>query len=71
MVTRNTFGEEVKMLKIQADKEFKQLYPAIVASKDKGLKRMSWNAYVDGLHKEGRINDRQANTWTHPAWVEG
>ena len=36
--------------------------------KDKPLRRQLWNDFTDSLCKEGRITQKQYDTWTQPAW---
>lgn len=33
---------------------------------DKPALREAWNNYVDGLHRERRITDKQVQTWLNP-----
>lgn len=43
--------------------------PVIVqryGASDKPALRQSWNDFVDELCKDGKITDKQANTWTQP-----
>ncbi len=57
------------MTKNEASAQFKECYPEIVTSKDKGLKRLEWACYTDSLCKDGQITSKQYSTWTQPAWV--
>jgi hypothetical protein len=31
--------------------------------RDLGLRREAWVNFIDNLHKEGRITDKQVNSW--------
>lgn len=32
--------------------------------------QLAWSCYVDGLHRDGMITDRQARTWDNPCTPE-
>lgn len=60
-----------KMLtKKQALAMFNELYPKESFISDAGFdepaRREAWNNFTDALHKEGKISERQYNTWTGP-----
>jgi hypothetical protein len=54
--------------KPQAIKIYKaHILPAILKEfgpYDRPALRESWNVFTDYLHKEGKISDKQYNTWT-------
>lgn len=33
-------------------------------------KRQAFVDFIDALHRDGEITDRQANTWTNPFWLK-
>ncbi|MFA6309727.1 MAG: hypothetical protein WC677_08370 [Clostridia bacterium] len=37
--------------------------------KDIPLRLQSYNDLIDGFHKEGKITDKQAQTWGHPKFL--
>lgn len=41
-------------------------YAQAIKRGDKGELRMLWSVYIDWLHREGLITDRQAQTWGQP-----
>ena len=58
------------MTKKEALAEFKRLHPKTLFIRngwvDKPMRDQAWNDFTDGLHKEGRINNRQFQNWVHP-----
>lgn len=54
--------------KKQVDQQFKELFfnDSICTSIDKPLRCEAYNNYVDALHKDGIINDRQVNNYCIP-----
>ncbi len=54
----------------QALREFRrEVAPGVVARfghRDKPACRQAWNDWTDGLHRDGRITDRQVQTWVGP-----
>jgi hypothetical protein len=47
----------------QALKSFRARF---VFDGDKPAARQAWVVYVDGLHRDGLITDKQAKTWDNP-----
>jgi hypothetical protein len=33
-------------------------------------RRLLWNDYVDNLHSDGEITDKQVNSWSQPKWLK-
>ena len=53
------------MTYIQAVRNFKEHFLPH-AGTDKPAIRMAWCTYIDGLHRDKLITDKQANEWDHP-----
>lgn len=34
--------------------------------RDQTMRRTAWNDHVDALYKDGKITERQADTWQNP-----
>lgn len=45
-------------------KQFRALF--VFDRRDKPAARQAWVMYVDSLHRDGLITDRQAETWDNP-----
>lgn len=48
----------------QAKKEFRKNF--LFDKTDKPAAGQAWCLFVDSLHREGRITDRQVNSWGNP-----
>lgn len=68
-----------RMTKAQAVAEFKEIilptieqtqYAYGVTRIDWPQRRMAWNNFTDGLHRDGRITDNQVNHWSQPPCCE-
>ena len=59
-------GVATTMSKNEALKRFLELYPALALSSDKPAKAEAWVNFIDNLHREGWITDRQVRTWGNP-----
>lgn len=46
--------------------DFKANVLPSVPSNDKSAKGQAWSMYVDLLHREGQITDKQAQNWHNP-----
>lgn len=46
--------------------DFKANFLPSVPSNDKPAKGQAWVMYVEQLHREGQITDRQAQNWDNP-----
>lgn len=62
---------KVKTTKRQVLAEFAELWRDMLKSNpglrgDSCMKRESFNNYVDGLNKDGRVTDSQAFGWSNP-----
>jgi hypothetical protein len=58
------------MRKSDAVALFKDEVSKHVLKNDKPALREAWNNYIDYLEKDGRITERQASTWCHPAFIK-
>jgi hypothetical protein len=58
------------MTKVQAEKEFKELYNVAEFKHDRPAIRELWNNFVDSLHRDERISDNQAQNWDQPYFVK-
>lgn len=56
------------MTKSEVMEGFKSIFPEIVNSDDKPLKRMTWNDHLDSLRKDGTINPK--SDWCHPSFIK-
>ena len=54
------------MTKHEAKCEFAVSAVEVLKSKDYPAIREGWNNYVDSLRKDGRITQKQAETWVNP-----
>ncbi len=54
------------MTKREALADFKANVLPNVPSNDKPAKGEAWCRYVDLLHRDGRITDKQAQNWDNP-----
>ena len=58
------------MTKKEAEQEFRSCFLDEIrreyGKNDKVAIRTGWNDFVDYLQKEGRITERQADTWSNP-----
>lgn len=54
------------MTKREALADFKANVLSSVPSNDKPAKGEAWCMYVDHLHREGKITDKQAQNWDNP-----
>lgn len=54
------------MTKREAVALFLEQWAATGIRNDPTWKRTAFNDFVDSLHKDRRITDRQANTWSNP-----
>ena len=57
------------MKKTEVSQYFKDNFPSIYYSHDLPMKREAWSNYVDSLQRDGLVSEKQASTWTQPAWV--
>lgn len=46
---------------------FRAYWLPTLRSSDRPAVRLAWSQYIDALHRERRISDKQANTWDIPA----
>ena len=72
-LSRRDRVRRVDTTKAEALSEWRNAYlPSVVETyeadgvKDLPARRMSWTTFVDALHRNGAITDRQARTWCQP-----
>jgi hypothetical protein len=72
-VNRRDRVRRVKTTKREALSEWRSSYlPSVVDTyeadgvADYPARRMSWTTFVDALHREGEISDKQAQNWAQP-----
>ena len=46
---------------------FRAYWLPTLRSNDRASVRLAWSQYIDALHRERRISDKQAHTWDIPA----
>lgn len=51
---------------LEALADFKANVLPNVPSNDKPAKGQAWSMYVDRLHRDGQITDKQAQNWDNP-----
>ncbi len=60
-----------QLTKAEALRDFREMWDDLLRREprwrgDTIAKREEWNNYVDALQKDGRITQRQADTWDNP-----
>lgn len=60
-----------RLTKAEALTDFREMWADLLRREprwrgDTVAKREDWNNYVDALQKDGRITQRQADTWSNP-----
>lgn len=60
------------MNKKQFEAEFKYIFSEMLSKRpiDWAERRETWNNYVDALHRQNRVTDKQAQNWDHPEFIE-
>lgn len=60
------FKPRIAMTKREAFQEFRDLVLSCLPKGDVPCRDQAWVDYTDRLCKEGRISQRQCDTWVHP-----
>lgn len=60
---------KARMLKKDAEWNFKNDCLPFLDETDRPSVRQAWNDYVDSLERDGWITEKQAATWTHPSFI--
>jgi len=61
-----TYREAVRYFRAHVRPDVDRRYPGANGHPDKPARREAWVNWTDGLHRDGQITDRQAQTWDQP-----